>query len=61
MGINVLILWSARDEHGYPSPQWIPGGARQGRIRAEWRECAAVIFAKKMTFNEKDDNERKDL
>jgi antirestriction protein ArdC len=21
-GINVLILWSARDEHGYPSPQW---------------------------------------
>ena len=22
-GINVLILWSARDEHGYPSPQWM--------------------------------------
>jgi antirestriction protein ArdC len=23
MGINVFILWSARDEHGYPSPQWM--------------------------------------
>ena len=22
-GINVLILWSARDEHGYPSLQWM--------------------------------------
>jgi antirestriction protein ArdC len=22
-GINVLILWAARDEHGYPSPQWM--------------------------------------
>ena len=21
-GINILILWSARDERGYPSPQW---------------------------------------
>jgi antirestriction protein ArdC len=25
-GINVLILWPARDERGYPSPRWMTFG-----------------------------------
>jgi antirestriction protein ArdC len=38
-GINVLIPWSARDEHGHPSPQWMTfKQAIKRRLGAEGRE-----------------------
>jgi antirestriction protein ArdC len=61
-GINVLILWSARDEHGYPSPQWMTFKQaldKGGYVRKGEKKGTPVIFAKKLTFNEGDEDERK--
>jgi antirestriction protein ArdC len=59
-GINVLILWSARDEHGYPSPQWMTfkQAIDKGGYVRKGEKGTAVIFAKKLTFNEGDEDER---
>jgi len=57
-GINVLILWSARDEHGYPSPQWKQALDKGAYVR-KGEKGTSVIFAKKVTFNEGDEDERK--
>jgi antirestriction protein ArdC len=60
-GINVLILWSARDEHGYPSPQWMTfkQAIDKGGYVRKGEKGTPVIFAKKLTFNEGDEDERK--
>jgi antirestriction protein ArdC len=60
-GINVLILWSARDEHGYPSPQWMTfrQAFDKGAYVRNGEKGTPVIFAKKLTFNEGDEDERK--
>jgi antirestriction protein ArdC len=60
-GINVLILWSARDEHGYPSPQWMTfkQALDKGAYVRKGENGTPVIFAKKLTFNEGDEDERK--
>ena len=60
-GINVLILWSARDEHGYPSPQWMTfrQAFDKGAYVRKGEKGTPVIFAKKLTFNEGDEDERK--
>ena len=59
-GINVLILWSARDEHGYPSPQWMTfkQALDKGAYVRKGEKGTPVIFAKKLTFNEGDEDER---
>jgi hypothetical protein len=51
-GINVLILWSARDEHGYPSPQWMTfrQAFDKGAYVRKGEKGTPVIFAKKLTF-----------
>jgi antirestriction protein ArdC len=60
-GINVLILWSARDEHGYPSPRWMTfrQALDKGAYVRKGEKGTPVIFAKKLTFNEGDEDERK--
>src|SRR3977135_1146956 len=60
-GINVLILWSARDEHGFPSPQWMTfkQALDKGAYVRKGEKGTPVIFAKKLTFNEGDEDERK--
>lgn len=60
-GINVLILWSARDEHSYPSPQWMTfkQALDKGGYVRKGEKGTAVIFVKKLTFNEGDEDERK--
>jgi antirestriction protein ArdC len=60
-GINVL--WSARDEHGYPSPQWMTfkQAIDKGGYVRKGEKGTPVIFAKKLTFNEGDEDERKIL
>src|SRR3984893_8173071 len=60
-GINVLILWSARDEHSYPSPQWMTfkQALDKGAYVRKGEKGTPVIFAKKLTFNEGDEDERK--
>jgi antirestriction protein ArdC len=60
-GINVLILWSARDEHGYPSPQWMTfkRALDKGGYVRKGEKGTLVILAKKLTFNEGDEDERK--
>ena len=58
-GINVL--WSARDEHGYPLPQWMTfkQAIDKGGYVRKGEKGTPVIFAKKLTFNEGDEDERK--
>jgi antirestriction protein ArdC len=60
-GLNVLILWSARDEHGYPSPQWMTfkRALDKGGYVRKGEKGTLVILAKKLTFNEGDEDERK--
>src|SRR3977135_3275034 len=59
-GINVLILWSARGEHGFPSPQWMTfkQALDKGAYVRKGEKGIPVIFAKKLTFNEGDEDER---
>src|ERR1700730_10105669 len=59
-GNNVLMLWSARDEHGYPSPQWMTfkQAIDKGAYVRKGEKGTPVIFAKKLTFNEGDEDER---
>jgi antirestriction protein ArdC len=60
-GINVLILWSARDEHNYPSPQWMTfkQALDKGAYVRKGEKGTPVIFARKLTFNEGHEDERK--
>jgi antirestriction protein ArdC len=60
-GINVLILWSPCDEHGYLSPQWMTFKQAIDKGAFVWKgeKGTPVIFAKKLTFNEGDEDERK--
>lgn len=60
-GVNVLILWSARDERGYPSPQWMTfkQALDKGAYVRKGEKGTPVIFVKKLTFNEGDEDERK--
>jgi antirestriction protein ArdC len=60
-GINILILWATREERGYPTPEWMTfkqSCERGGRVR-KGEKGTAVVFAKPLTFNEGEDDERK--
>ena len=54
-------LWSARDEHGYPSAEWMTfkQAIDKGGYVRKGEKGTPVIFAKKLTFNEGDEDERK--
>jgi antirestriction protein ArdC len=60
-GINVLILWCEREEHGYPTGEWMTfkqAAAKGGCVR-KGEKGTHVIFAKPLIFNEGEKEERK--
>jgi antirestriction protein ArdC len=60
-GINILILWATREEQGYPTPEWMTfkqAQANGGCVR-KGEKGTHVIFAKPLTLNEGEDDERK--
>jgi antirestriction protein ArdC len=60
-GINVLILWAARDELGYPKPEWMTfkQAKEKGGCVRKGEKGTAVVFAKPLIFGEGEDDERK--
>jgi antirestriction protein ArdC len=56
-GINVLILWAIRDEHGYPMPEWMTfkQAKEKGASIRKGEKGTAVVFAKPLTINESED------
>src|ERR1700730_12642660 len=59
-GINILILWATREEHGYPTPEWMTfkqSCARGGRVR-KGEKGTAVVFTKPLTFFNDDDEHK---
>ena len=60
-GINILILWATREEQGYPTPEWMTfkqAQANGGCVR-KGEKGTHVIFAKPLSLNEGEDEERK--
>ena len=58
---NILILGATREEQGYPTPEWMTfkqAQANGGCVR-KGEKGTHVIFAKPLTLNEGEDDERK--
>jgi hypothetical protein len=60
-GINILILWATREEHGYPTPEWMTfkQSVEKGGCVRKGEKGTHVVFAKPHTLNEGEDDERK--
>jgi antirestriction protein ArdC len=59
-GLNILVLWSEREAKGYPINEWVTFKQCQalgGNVR-KGEKSTHVIFVKKLTIKDEQDEER---